>query len=46
VIEEFASLPAEGNFSCITPSKQWNSDIEWISAADESRRPFLPELPF
>jgi hypothetical protein len=35
VIEEFASLPAEGNFSCITPSKEWNSDIEWISAADE-----------
>jgi hypothetical protein len=35
VVEEFASLPEDGKFSRISPSKEWNSDIEWISAADE-----------
>jgi hypothetical protein len=34
VVDEFASLPSEGNFSSVSP-KEWNSDIEWISAADE-----------
>jgi hypothetical protein len=35
VVAEFANLPAEGKFSSVSPSKEWNSDLEWISAADE-----------
>lgn len=36
IVDEFASLPEDGRFSRLSPSKEWNSDIEWISAADET----------
>lgn len=36
VVDEFSSLPEAGKFSRISPSKDWNSDIQWISAADET----------
>lgn len=37
VVEEFAGLEYDvPGFSRVKPPKEWNSDIEWISARDES----------
>jgi hypothetical protein len=36
IVAEFRDLDLrDGNYSTVKPSKNWNSDIQWISAADE-----------